>query len=283
MLFAIGARFVCMKCSLRGVLPACVRCRGATIDLSTQSLDGDWPLWNAHLDGKRLFAPAVARRSVWLKRLSIVFTVINVVPAFIAPFVVGKSDDAPLSAVIVGSLVGALVMTPLVFLFYWAFLFATALTFHAMGAVLGSMAQWMPIDRDRFRITAFISNVISRPLLGLIRIEPFELQSKAPLRGTLAAPLMVDVVRDRLALLERADAVLTTPLLVKLDAGGEERIDASAGVLNAVQPGRTSGTPELAPWLKPTREGAARRTEIAIGTRVVVRRATAGLVQLDIL
>lgn len=283
MLFAIGARFVCIKCSLRGALAACAKCKGATIDLSTQNLDGDWPLWNAHLEGKRLFAPVVARRSKWLKRISIAFTVLNVVPAFIAPLVLGKNDGAPLGAVLLGSLIGVLVMTPLVFLFYWAFLFLTALVFHAMGIVFGSMAEWMPIGEARFRIAAFISNVISRPLLGLIRLETRELESQAPLRGALAAPLSIEFVRDRLALLERGDAVLASPLVVKRDTGDEERVELERGVLRVVQPGRTEGTAKLTPWLQPPREGTTRRAEYHAGTRVVIRRAAEGLVQLDIL
>jgi hypothetical protein len=284
MRFAVGARFVCMKCSLRGVTAKCAHCRGETIDLTTRDLDGDWPLWKAHLDGKRLFAPAVARRAKWLRRVALVLTVLNVIPAFVMPFIKDRGQ-APLSALIAGSVVGVLVMTPLVFFFYWAFLFVAALTFHALGVLFTSLAEWVPIGELRLRIVAFISNLISRPLLGLIRLEPPEnVNAPSPLRGALAAPLTVDLQRDRLVVLERADAVLGSPLSILFDgAAAPEPVDFSAGVLVCTQPGMTKGTPQLPKWLQPVRDGTARRTELQTGTRVVLRRGAEGVVQLDVL
>ncbi|MFT3710677.1 MAG: hypothetical protein QM817_23895 [Archangium sp.] len=282
MVFAIGARFVCMKCSLRGVTPKCSKCSGETIDLTTRDLDGAWALAKAHRDGRRLFSPAVMRQAKWLRRVALGLTVVNIIPAIIMTFV-KDAGQAPISAVIAAAAVMLLVMAPLVFLFYWAFLFLAALTFHAMGVLFGWLSSWVPIGQLRLQIVTFISEIISRPLLGLIRIEPTELTSTAPLRGSLAAPLIIDLQFDRLAVMERADAVLTTPLRVKFDASGEEEpIELIGGTLVVAQPGNTLAPPELPKWLQPARSGTARRAEFATGTRVVVRRAAHGLVQLDV-
>lgn len=284
MFFAVGARFACVKCSLRGVRATCPRCQGPTVDLSKQTLEGEWPLWAAHRDGKRLFHPVVARRSKWLKRLAIALTVLNVVPAFALSFI-NDSGHAPVSALVAGTVIGVLVFTPLVFVFYWAFLFAVALAFHAMGAVFGAMAELTPIGELRLRVVALISNVISRPLLGLLRLQLADAKSEGtPLRGVLAQPLTVELVTDRLGVMERYDAVLAGPLVVKLDGEAtDQTLDFESGVLKFTQAGAAGGKGELPPWLLPTREGSARRAQFQPGTRIVFRRESERVAQLELL
>lgn len=282
MRFAVGARFACLHCLTRGFAPTCARCKREAIDLSKRALD-DWPLWKAHLARRPIFSPAVLRSSKLIKRLAAVLTVLNVVPAFVMAFV-KDSGSAPLGAALLGVTIGVLIFAPLTWLFYCGFLFIAALTFHFMAMALEGLREVLPLGEPRLRIVALIARVIARPFLRQLRLVEVEPpRSEAPLRGVLAAPLVVDSVTDRLAVMQRADAVLAGPLLIRFDgAATDERVELAAGELRCAQPGvPRSAAPELTSWLQPVRDGTARRFELQAGTRVVLRRAP-GFVQLEV-
>jgi hypothetical protein len=266
---------------------ACARCAGPTIDLSreAQGLEGRWPLWEVHRAGKRLFAPVVARRSKWIRRAAVVLAVLHVGGAFTLGLFKSRAPGGLLWAELLGLTLGAAIALPLVWLFHTAFLFVAALTFHFIAIATGALARWAPIGELRFRVVSVISAFISRPLLGLMHLDvPDRLRTKHDVvqNGQLAEPVQIDFVRDALGVLERADASFASPLVVRFDGGAPEQLDLDAGVLQCDQPGVTSGTAELPAWLRPAREGTARRAEFRAGTRVVVRRSP-GLVQLQLL
>jgi hypothetical protein len=57
----------------------------------------------------------------------------------------GERRSVPWSAQVAGTVVGLLLFTPLTWLFYTAFLFGAALTFHFMALALANASRWSPV------------------------------------------------------------------------------------------------------------------------------------------
>lgn len=274
MSWSLGACFACPRCLLRGVWSKCPRCGDATLDLTRAPLDDRWSALPAYAAGYGLTSPRSVRSLKVIRRLSAFVTFVCCLGPILGPWQKTGSPPTLLE-------LGLSVLVSLVFAFplFWFFSLYLLFIAHLMRglAVLTSLAARItPLGRRDFSVLARLTRWLSRPLLPQIELWTMEHIDGPSQRATLVTPLRIDFVRDGWGWLERFDAVIATPPLVKLESGEEHELAVAHGAVtvNPTAPRRDGAS--LPGWLEvPVRQGVRFHREFPAGTVFEFRRTGA--------
>lgn len=275
-MWLVGASYVCAQCKLRGVSPRCPQCageaRGVTGELAADTeLARAWSAHPAFAKGYSLGSPLALRYLRVLLCVSAAFGV----SAGLAPIIGPAQHEGRLPTLLeLGlGLVVAVVSFPFTTAFMALYFFVIAHVVRVFGMVAEVIAPMTPVGGVRFSLVAKIFRWISRPALLQIEHVRFAFDESRAQRMELAEPLTVHLVRDGFGFVERFDAFLARPMVLRGPGGevGPMAFEHGAIEFAPAAGTRAQGAPEPPAWARaPGREGVRLTREFPAGARVLV-------------
>ena len=274
----VGARFVCTKCWLRSTAATCGRCGEAGLDVGGAGgftvLLGRWRSHPAFVRGRSMLSPLAAHRLPVVAGLSVAAAVACAAGPIVGIVAKGTTDPATVALAATAGVVCA----PLVAAFFGAFFVLYGNVCRVLAALVALIPTPLGIGRREVKGVTAIFDFIARLLLAQIAVgEPprrraTDSESTKVEFGALLEPLTVHLRRDALSFVERFDAWLDGPLVVRI-GDSSRRVDFPTGEV-VIDPrcGERRPDASAAPrWAEaPGRPGVARLAILPAGTRVAL-------------
>lgn len=275
-MWLVGASYVCARCELRGVSSRCPQCAGEAREVRGEfaadtELARAWSAHPAFARGHALGSPLALR---YLRVLLYVSAAIGVT-AGLAGIIGPAQHEGRLPTLLeLGlGLVVAVVSFPFTTAFMALYLFVLAHVVRVFAMIAEVIAPVTPVGGVRFSLVAKIFRWVSRPALPQIEHVRFVFNESRAQRMELAEPLTVHLVRDGFGFVERFDAFLARPMVLRGANGevGPMAFERGAIEFAPAVGTRAQGAPEPPAWARaPGREGVRLTREFAAGTRVLV-------------
>lgn len=276
--YLVGARYICLSCRERGLLPACARCGAKTLDLAEApdraTLTARWSGGRAFEAGLGLWSPRNLFLARSLRAATLITTVVVLVGAGAgAASKGGFESSSAMVGIALGIVIAGLLSAPVlgVFLLVYAnvvrilgliFEIFLPLVSAAPRVIRGSL-------RLRFGLVRTLLWWIESALLPRISLSDLPVAAGAEKSGTLLDPLTISLLVDESGWLWCTDAIVPP---FALRTAEDQRIEVEIGVgavKIALRIGERASTPgEAAPWLTPPPRGRRFQRILPIGTRV---------------